>query len=260
MAKGTAHSRQIKWIRWLILLLSAAVVCFVGFLANPHVLMSHRLDLGNLSFYSDREIGGDLAETVNCVFEQIRATGIFDGDHATEIYLCQEPALYKLFARMCFIPAQVPAYNLSLLNVSFVSMRRIEQIRENNRSNPKYSVFEGNPCHGIAHELIHDYMVEKIGYMRNRSLPRWKREGYAEYHASCRRLESENVESLMDRVGLIRDAAGLPEHILEYYSWRTVTEYLFKVEGYDLDGYLQDSVSYEKARIAMFSWYDAMMI
>lgn len=229
----------------------------VGLVAHPHLLMPHRLDIGHLSFYCDEAITGELEDEANCVFKQLAGLELFDETHATEIYLCQKPSLYKLFARMCLIPSRVPGFNVSLLNVSFVSLQRIQQIRENGNGFPRYSVFEGDLCHGITHELIHDYMVEKIGYLNNRRLPPWKREGYAEYHASLNRMKADTHESLADRIRIIVEMRNLPEHLLEYYSWRTVTEYLFEVEDCTLDAFLEETVSYDQSFRDMVSWYSS---
>ena len=257
--KPARERRYRKWILWIVFCLILFMAGYVGLLANPHLLMRDQHSIGNLTFYSDQSIPAELVDLANCVYGQLVSTEIFDEHHKSEVYLCQEQSLYLLFSRMCFVPASVPAYNLSLLNVSFVSLPRLHQIQANGIGLPKYSVFEGNVCHGITHELIHDFMVEKIGYVRNRNLPRWKREGYAEYHASLSRLQSDNKEYLRDRIRIIQEANGLSDHVVEYFSWRTVAEYLFEVKAYSLEEFLDDTVAYESALRDMLEWYAALL-
>jgi hypothetical protein len=57
----------------------------------------------------------------------------------------------------------VPGFNLSVLNNSFVSVSILARRRSTNRAGVENSAIAGGLEQCITHELVHDYVQERIG-------------------------------------------------------------------------------------------------
>jgi len=257
------HLIRSKLLKWFLRVLGTGLVLFcvyVCILANPQFMFPFEYRIGKITFYADSEINDELMTVAEDVADQVRNTEVFDPAHETEIFLCHDQSTYNIFARMTLVGTHIPGYNLSVLTNSFVSIPRIAEMSLMGKNAPQYSVFEGELCHGISHEVIHDYMVKKIGFFSNRRLPTWKREGYAEYKASLNRLRLDTDQSLIDRVKQIEENTYWSAHVVEYFSWRTVTEYLFEIENCSLGNFLVEDLTYEDAQRNMLAWYNSKLL
>ena len=122
---------------------------------------------------------------------------------------------------------------------------------------PRYSIWEGDPAHIIAHEVGHNYMIDRIGRSAWRDLPQWKQEGFPEYVANIALLRSDNTATLPRRIDILADG--------RYWDWQQrwdrrhyeaalMVEFLFDVQGYTLDDIVIDSVTSDSTRAAMAEW------
>ena len=118
---------------------------------------------------------------------------------------------------------------------------------------------EGDPAHVIAHEIVHDYAEDALGFLTYYRLPVWKREGYAEYGSTIAVIREDGAAGLADRIDfLLEDRNWYPgDFAREYYRGAVLVEYLLDVEGYRFADIMDESVTLETARDAMLRWRSA---
>jgi len=95
--------------------------------------------------------------------------------------LCYDQRLFSAFATISLLKPDIQGFNLSIMGNTFVCIPKIQALKESHGNFPTYNVREGNIAHTIAHEIIHEYTMDAIGFNKYRKLPVWKSEGYAEY-------------------------------------------------------------------------------
>ena len=246
--------RKIKKIvYWTIAVFLLLIMLDITILAFPQPFFSHKVEYGNFTFYSDREFTAELDSAVQEVDRRLKQIEIYDPALKLRAFLCQSPKLYRLFARLTFVPPAVPGFNLSLLDNSFISIPGIEERYYRNDGFPKYSAIGGALAQNIGHELVHDYAVEFAGFFNNRNLPAWKTEGYAEYGASIGASKYDSAAVLQRRVESLRDwpfdARGR-----EYYSWALTVEFLVEKRDLNFGEIMSDSITLENAYNQMMAW------
>jgi hypothetical protein len=67
-------------------------------------------------------------------------------------------------------------------------------------------------------------------------------------------------QSLIDRIKQIEKNTYWSAHVVEYFGWRTVTEYLFEIENCSLGNFLTEDLSYEDAQRNMLAWYNSKLL
>ena len=245
-------------LKWIVVAITIILLIFtldMIVLANPYPLFPYQTQFNNLTFHSDEPFNENLLDEIKQVNQQIINLEIYDPSHEMDLFLCQRQKTYNLLARLSFVQTNIPGFNLSVFNNSFISVERIKEIRQIGQGTPAYSVFSGELSHCITHEIIHDYHSERINILNYSNAARWKREGYAEFNASRLKVIADTAESLQDRIFQIKNNPYWTDHIREYYSWRTAIEYLSEIKSYSFDDIMHDSVTFEATNRSMAEWY-----
>jgi hypothetical protein len=249
----------MKWGLRIFLLLLLLFTLQVSVLAFPQPFFSHSKQVGNCTFYCDTEFDSELAAVMQDVNRRLEAVELHNPNKNPRVFLCNSQRLYSMFAWLTLLNPEVPGYNISLMGNSFVSMTRSDEIRINNGGFFKYCAMAGNLAHNIVHEIIHEYTVDAIGFTANYRLPVWKREGYAEYCSSIAVSRNDHNINLRERVRRLLDdtAWGIDDWgARDYYRTGLLVEYLSEIKGYRFGDIMHDSVTYERANIAMIEWYN----
>ena len=223
-------------------------------LAFPQPWFSHRVDHGHLIFYTDREIDLELDAVLREVAARVEAVELPEPAPRLRVFLISDPAKYSLFARLALVPSIVPGFNLSLAHNSFVSVAGIEARRLRNGGRFPYSALDGDLAQSVAHEVLHDYMVGETGFFPSLRLPRWKKEGYAEYGASRALIGQDDAVPLSQRIEImLKEPMG--HRAREYYSWGLVVEYLCRQQGSSHADVMREEVTLEAAYARMLEWH-----
>jgi hypothetical protein len=92
----------------------------------------------------------------------------------------------------------------------------------------------------IAHELVHNYLAEELGFFRYRfSLPSWKNEGLADYVAG------ESSFPFEEGMRLMHANAGSDSNSFLYFKYRIITAYVLEEERLSLQQFLADPNSFD---------------
>ncbi len=245
--------RSFKVVAWLCATAVILVAAQVAVLARPARWFDHTARVGNLTFYSDRLTGGDLEKLARDVRHRLEATDLYNEETEHRVFVCADENLYHRFTRLARVPPSVPGFNLSVLNNSFVSVSILERRRSTNRAGVENSAIAGGLEQCITHELIHDYVQERIGFFAVQGLPRWKTEGHAEFESNRSSISKDPDETLARRIRWMQ-SASMHERAREYYEWNLVVEYLITERGYSFSEVMADNVTFGAARRQMMAW------
>jgi hypothetical protein len=247
--------RTLKGLLWTVIVVCLLFTAQVSVLAYPSPWFDHSASAGNVTIYSNVHQGPVLESLARGVQTRVEATDIYDDDARLRVYVCDEQGLYNRFARLALVPTHVPGFNLSIFNNSFISMPILERRRATSHPRIKHSAVTGDLEECIAHELVHDYVQERIGFFAVRKIPRWKMEGYVEYQANKTALSADDGATLADRIHTMQTALG-HGRAREYYEWNMIVEFLVVERGYSFDQIMDGSLTLDAARDQMMSWYD----
>ena len=235
------------------------LVGWVSLLAFPQVLCRHQVRVGVIRLYYDDLPEARARALALTVDDRLRASGLADTIKPARVFLFQRPAGYRWITRLSRVPREAQGFNLSVLGNTFVSGPRVAALGEQSGRSPRYSVWEGDPAHTIAHEVGHQYVVDRIG---RRALPQWKREGLAEYIANIGLIRADSTADLVSRLAVFDDdqawraTGGSARRGWDriHYEAGLVVEFLIDVQGYTLADVAADSVTQEGARTALRAW------
>jgi hypothetical protein len=249
-----------KIIKWSIRIVAVVLIVFamqLTVLAFPQPFFSHKMETDYGTVYSDKEFTPELINSINDVSLRLKAVELYGPEKDDCIFICHSKKLYSFFARLTLVTPMAQGYNLSVFHNSFVSMTRLHQLRDISGGFPPYAITEGNPAHTIVHELVHQYIVDEIGFWANRKTPPMKLEGLAEYGSSIAHIRSDAVHTLPRRIDILLNDnhwyAGY-DRVREHYKAALVIEYLAEIEGYRFADMIDDSVTIDGAYRDMIQW------
>lgn len=251
-----------RWLVWIGAVVVAPLVGWIGLLAFPQVLCRHQVQAGSIRLYYDDMPEAAASELARAVDHRLRASGLADSTGTARVFLLQRPSAYTWIARLSGVPREAQGFNLSLLGNTFVSGPRVAALGELSGRGPRYSVWEGDLSHTIAHEVGHQVVVSSIG---RRALPQWKREGLAEYIANIGLIRGDSSAGLVSRLGTLDDdlawisARGWAGKGWDrvHYEAGLLVEFLIDERGYTFADVAADSVTREGARAALRSWAES---
>ena len=248
-----------RWLVWIGAVLVASIVGWIGMLAFPQLLCRHQVRVGSIRLYYDEMPEAAARTLAQAVDHRLRASGFADSTGTARVFLFQRPARYRWITRLSRVPRDAQGFNLSVLGNTFVSGPRIAALGERSGRGPRYSVWEGDPAHTIAHEVGHQVVVDRIG---RRALPQWKREGLAEYVANIGLIRSDDTADLVSRLKVFDDdrawssthgSAGRGWDRIHYEAGLLV-EFLIDVRGLTFAEVAADGVTRESTRAALRAW------
>jgi len=248
-----------RWLLWIGVVVLAVLVGGIGMLAFPQVLCRHQVQAGSIRLYYDDMSVAAARELARAVDHRLQASGFGDSTGTARVFLFQRPSAYAWIARLSAVPQEAQGFNLSLLGNTFVNGSRVAALGELSGRGPRFSVWEGDPAHTIAHEVGHQVVVNNIG---RRTMPQWKSEGLAEYIANIGLIREDSTEDLASRLGIFDDdQAWISTRGSARKGWDRVhyeagllVEFLIDVRGCTLAEVAADNVTRESTRAALRSW------
>ncbi|UCD16695.1 MAG: hypothetical protein JSV44_09570 [Candidatus Zixiibacteriota bacterium] len=248
-----------RWGLWLSGLLLALFALQLTVLAFPQLVVTNCVQVGTVVLYYDEASSADIETLAADVEMRLRGSGFYDSTRINRVFFFQNQNLYALYARLTMVPPGAQGFCLPVFNNSFVSAPIIAALAAGTGGLPRYSIWEGSPAHTIAHEIGHQYIVDRIG---GKKISHWKREGLPEYVANIALIRQDSLASLPDRVGVLNSgqmwsATRHPErHNWDriHYEAGLLVEFLIDVQSYTLTDIIADSVTRDETLAAMMAW------
>ncbi len=248
--------------RWLVRLLIVIGVIFglqLSILAFPYPFFPHKGEYPHCTVYSDVDLPSLFARVMDDVERRITAVELFTAEKDSRVFICRNRRLYSFFARLTLLDPNTQGFNLSIFGNSFISASRVDELRIGRGGMPPYSIVDGGLAHAIAHEIIHEYCVDALGFFTNYRQPYLKKEGYAEYGAHLGAWRDDSAVTLADKVAILRDDSNWHPHdyVRSVYRAALVVEYLSDIKGYRFVDIMNDRLSLDEAYRDMLGYFDA---
>lgn len=162
----------------------AAVYLFL--LCYPQVLFAHQVTYKNFTVYSREPLDQNIYAVLDKVEATLAKSQINNTQVKPRIFLTNSQRLYSVLS--LYIGANsfgkgmpVLANNNVFINTADVSKDLVFRRAAEYGSRSLSGV--------VSHEITHLLVREKFGYVRNLTMPAWKKEGYAEYVAGGSTLD-----------------------------------------------------------------------
>ncbi len=247
----TAHSRAprgalsaIGRIGGVLATLALAVgAAVVGLLAHPQPLYAFSFEEGRLSLHSDRPFDVQNAKLVLADVERRLDTApatIRDGQSTFRIFISNDEWRRRLLFLWNYGAGGVNYYPLGtnvFLRAANVDRDRLRRTDGADVPPPRTLAYYA------AHEIAHSFIGHHTGAVANWRLPRWIREGLADYVAFAGDVDIEALTAQL-RAGdtdLDPQASGL------YARYRLLVAYFLQRQGWSVDRLLASGMSEEEA-------------
>ena len=253
---------RLRALRWLLLAVALLFGCQLGLLAFPQILFSDSARVGTVTVHHDG-LGNERAiRLATEIDRRLRGSRFEDPTRSDSLFVFRERATYELYRKLTFSRIVPSGFNLPVFGNSYVCEAVVAELGEASGGKPRLSIWDGDLAHIGAHEIGHQYVVDRIGAGRWRRLPHWKQEGLPEYIANAGVVRDDPSLSLVARVEILEDAtlwSARPEGRRAgwdrlHYEAGLLVEFLLEVRGMSLEELIADRVTRSDARDAMFSW------
>ncbi len=220
-----AKSKAYRIARYAFLLIAAA---FVFLLVYPQVLFAHEVSYKNFTIYSRQPISQDVFAMLDKVEVQLIASQINNTSVKPKIFLTNSQRLYSLLS--LYIGGNSFGKGFPLLPTNNVFINEADISRD--------LVFRKAPANNqrslsgvISHEITHLHIRNHLGYVKNVTLPAWKKEGYCEYVAGGSTLDYETGVRLWKANP--NDGTGY-----QYFKYYLLVKHLLEKEGLTVEEFL----------------------
>lgn len=212
-----AKSKAYKIVRYSFLLIVAA---FVFLLVYPQVLFAHEVRYKNFTVYSRQPLDQSIYTVLDKVEAQLSASPINDVNVEPKIFLTNSQKLYSLLS--LYIGWNSFGRGYPLLPTKNVFINEADVSRD--LVFRKAATGSQRSLSGvISHEITHLHIRNKFGYLRNFTMPSWKKEGYCEYVAGGSTLDYESGVKLWKANP--NDGTGY-----QYFKYYLTVKYLLETD------------------------------
>jgi hypothetical protein len=183
--KARAKSHAYRTIRYLVFAIVGAYILLLSF---PQVLFAHEISYKNFDVYSREPLDKDVYAVLDKVEARLAASPINDNELSPRVFLANSHGLYATLS--LYVGSSSFGKGFPVLPTNNIFINKSDLARD--------LVFRKAPANNerslsgvIAHETTHLLIRKKFGYLRNLTMPAWKKEGYSEYVAGGSTLDYE---------------------------------------------------------------------
>ena len=220
--------------------LNVSLLLYLGVHFYPQPLFGHQLDHKGITLYSTQPIPVDKGEELlSQIRSEISVSEIHDSKKKFEIFICNSKELYTFFG-----PLVRDTFGFFYLNTIIAHADLETNMAKAYRANHNTRSFTSVATHEICHEMIRD----KFGFLSSYTKPKWLHEGYCEYIAK----ESSFPENL--GYEMIAKGKADKSNSFKYFEYRKMVEFYLDKKGYTIDELFSLPPSESDARNQMRNW------
>lgn len=256
--RSTSLRKFLSYAFRLILVILTFAAVPIALLVYPTALFAHEARFGSYRVYSDEPIPANFGSVIEQTESRVAAMEHQAPNASQRVYLCNNPRRYAFFAFLTRKTSNSLAIGLSVPNVTFMSMKRVQRFAASNQGVFQHTRFEGNPAEVIAHEIAHFNSVHALGFRTHLAQPMWKSEGWAEYQANLAMIRNNPNYDLSERIDLLLDNTNWQRgRGVARRQWESqlLVEFLGEVQGYRLADLSREQMTERLARQEMLAWY-----
>lgn len=217
-----AKSKAYRITRNVIVLVGIAFILLLSF---PQLLFAHEVSYKNLKIYSREPIDQNVYAVIDKVEARLATSPIRSDEVKPKVFLINSFGVYRglslyLGANSFGKGYPVLPVNNVFINKSDLGKDLVYRDAPSNNSRGLSGV--------VAHEITHLLIRKRYGYLRNLTMPTWKKEGYAEYVAGGSTLSYEaGVQMWKENP---KDGTGY-----QYFKYHMLVKYLLEQEKISVD-------------------------
>ena len=220
--------------------LNVSLLLYLGVHFYPQPLFGHQLDHKGITLYSTQPIPVDKGEELlSQIRSEISVSEIHDSKKKFEIFICNSKELYTFFG-----PLVRDTFGFFYLNTIIAHADIETNMAKAYRANHNTRSFTSVATHEICHEMIRD----KFGFLSGHTKPKWLQEGYCEYIAK----ESSFPENL--GYEMIAKGKADKSNSFKYFEYRKMVEFYLDKKGYTIGELFSSPPSESDARNQMRNW------
>ena len=262
---NTERSFLRKGARLLLWLALVALVLFgfqVTLLAFPQLLFSESTRVGTVTVFHDGLPDEQALRFATEIDRRLQGSRFYDPARSDPVFIFRNRNTYELYLKLIFRNVAPSGFNLPIFGNSYVCEAVLTELGDATGGQPRFSIWDGDLAHIAAHEIGHQYIADRIGSRRWRSLPHWKQEGLPEYIANIGDVRADPSFSLVSRIRILGDdsrwtatpATRRRGWDRVHYEAGLLVEFLLDVEGLSLEQVISDRVTKSDTYSAMKSW------
>lgn len=161
-----------------LLVLGAAATSYLALRTWPQPLFAYEARAGNVVLHARAPLPPRATEIAEAARQRVSRSPFYVADSIYDVYFCDSPALFALFAPLN--PRVGGSADVYLSQNIFLRPARIERDRLVGASGAEPSG-ERTLTYFIAHEITHVMVVRRLGRWDDLRLAHWQREGYADH-------------------------------------------------------------------------------
>ena len=207
-----------------IAFLSLAAI-YMLLLIYPQVLFAHEVSYKNFTVYSRAPLNQDVQVMLDKVEQRLSTSPLNTPDVKPKVLLTNSHRLYSFLS--LYIGGNSFGKGFPLLPTSNVFINRADVGQD--------LVYRKAPANNqrslsgvVSHEITHLLIRNRFGYVKNFTMPAWKKEGYSEYIAGDSTLDYETGVRLWKANP--RNDTGY-----QYFKYHMLVKYLLETEKLTVD-------------------------
>lgn len=264
MSKTKSLKRRLfRYGLRFVLILLALFILQVTFLAFPQIVLHNSTQAGPIQLFYDGEPAPEIDRLAAEVDSRLQGSRFYEPSRHDLIFFFRDQSLYEFYTKLSLLPQVPQGYNLSILGNSYVCGPMVASLAERTGGQPKYSIWEGNPAHTMAHEIGHQYLIDSIGRGPWQELPHWKQEGLPEYIANYGTIAADDSATLRHRIGVLLNPQSWAATSGWYrqdwdrihYEAGLLIEFLFEVQDRTLEEVIDPTLVKDRVYDDMMAWY-----
>lgn len=215
-------SKLYRAFRYTILSIAAIYLLLLIF---PQVLFAHQVSYKNFTVYSREPLGENVQALLDKVEQRLATSPLNTQDVKPKIFLTNSHGLYSGLSLN--IGGNSFGKGFPLLPTTNVFINKTDVGHD--------LVFRRAPTNNqrslsgvMSHEVTHLLIRNRFGYLRNFTMPAWKKEGYSEYIAGGSTLDYESGVRLWKANP--QDDTGY-----QYFKYYLLVKYLIETEKLTVD-------------------------
>jgi hypothetical protein len=229
----------VKYLKIKVTGFAITTACFSTWLLlnNPQTAFAAGVSDGNLSLYSDREFPAEAGiRSLHLARQKLERSPLYNPNQSHSIFVSHAAWRRAIFMAPAFYAGGVNYYPIT----GNVFLRSAD-IENNRLFGPSGTILPGARTldYFIAHEISHTLTGQSLGAIDYISLPRWKREGYADYVAKG--VDFDYIEA--QRALLNNDPRMDYERSGLYWRYHLFVAHLLDRRGWSEQRLLRDPIS-----------------
>lgn len=156
-------------------LISGLAAIYVVILFYPNFLFGYSVEYKHFKVYSTQALNDNIYKILDKAENNLSSSEIYDRNLAQNVYLCNNYPLYSFLAP---IARKAFAFNYPLIYNIFVAYGDID--KDESYKHNDQDKYTRRLSQLIAHETTHTLIGKRLGYWKQITLSKWKKEGYCE--------------------------------------------------------------------------------